>query len=98
MAVKKMRLSFDIDMPVFVQILSQYNSNMRIDMFADEKPARTPRLNGHTPQLLEGPKNRKGRNGSVSGNAAILAHLVAHKDRPIALRDLAPLMRSIGLN
>jgi hypothetical protein len=41
MALKKMRVSFDLDIEVFAQILAKANSGIKIDMFGEE--VRAPR-------------------------------------------------------
>jgi hypothetical protein len=107
MALKKMRISFDIDIPVLLSMLAAGNSAMKIDVYGDERPAKMPRAakvtgqggqNGHQPKLLEGPKPRAGRIGKISGYAAMLAHFVAHKDRGYRAIELRPVLVEIGLN
>jgi hypothetical protein len=89
MAVRKMRVSFDIDMPVFLAVLAQSNSNMRIDLFDDSKPKR---LNGKSPLLLEGPRNGH----SPSTGAALLDHLAKHKDQGFRMADLKQIGVGLG--
>jgi hypothetical protein len=103
MALKKMRISFDIDIPVLLSMLAAGNSAMKIDVYGDERPAKMPRAaktgqNGHQPKLLEGPKPRAGRIGKISGYAAMLAYFVAHKDRGYRAIELRPVLVAIGLN
>jgi hypothetical protein len=92
MALKKLRVSFDIDIPVFLQMVAAGNCAMKIDVFGDgthAKPPKQPKhLNGHSPKLLEGPK-RKSRNvGGMSNYSAILAVLAQNKDRAVKVDEL----------
>lgn len=98
MALKKMRVSFDIDIPVFLSMLATANSGMKIDVYGDDKPPKELKrqLNGHhAPKLLAAPKQRRGKGGTTS-YAAILAHLVAHKDSGFKAKELTPIIVAIG--
>lgn len=99
MALKKMRVSFDIDIPVFLSMLAAGNSGMSVDIFGDDKPAKVPKQlkNGHAPKLLEGPKDRKPR-GAVTAYSTILAFFVANKDRGIKPVEIQPQLTAIGLS
>jgi hypothetical protein len=95
MAVRKMRVSFDIDMPVFLAVLAQSNSNMRIDLFGDDKPTKVARLNGHKPLLLEGPR-RGGKR--VTAYSALLRFLADNKDKGFRASELKPAVTAVGLS
>ena len=107
MALKKMRVSFDIDIPVFLSMLAAANSGMNIDVFGDDKPPKLPKQlrNGHAPKLLEGPKQRGGAvqrgadsNGKrVTAYSTLLAFFAANKDRGIRPVELQPSLEAIGL-
>lgn len=107
MALKKMRVSFDIDIPVFLSMLAAANSGMKIDVFQDEKHARVPKQlkNGHAPALLEGPRagvaSKRGADSNgkpVTAYATILAFFVANKERGIKPVELQPALVAIGLS
>jgi hypothetical protein len=111
MALKKMRVSFDIDIPVFLSMLAAANTAMKIDVYGDEradKPPRAARLagqggqNGHAPKLLEGPRT-VARGADANGKRmtayqAILAFFVTHKDHGHKAVDIRPAVIAIGLN
>jgi hypothetical protein len=84
LALKKLRVSFDIDIPVFLQMVAAGNCAMKIDVFGDGAHAKPPKLlNGHAPKLLEGPKTRRSRGDRPSNYAVLLALLAQHKDRAV---------------
>jgi len=43
MALKKLTVSFDLSIPVFLSMLAAGNGGMKIDVFGDDKPARVPK-------------------------------------------------------
>jgi hypothetical protein len=104
MALKKMRISFDIDIPVLLSMLAAGNSAMKIDVYGDERPAKLPKQlkNGHGgPKLLEGPQPTNGRGrprGKVTAYATLLAFFATNKDRGVRPVELQPLLVAIGLN
>jgi hypothetical protein len=111
MAIKKLTVSFDLPIPVFLSMLAAGNSGMKIDVFGDDSPAKTRKLlNGANPQaLLEAPKssrtgtrNARGRDASgklVTSYRTIWDAIVAAgADKNISTRDLRLLMPRIGLS
>lgn len=74
MALKKMRVSFDLDIEVFAQILAKANSGIKIDMFGDE--ARVPRE-----KLLP-------RIGHESYHQRILNHMKKDKEKHYTTTEL----------
>jgi hypothetical protein len=102
MAIKKMRVSFVIPIEQFLGMVAASNTDMHIDIFGDDRPARTKALNGHAPKLLEAP--RKANRGTdpksgerVTGASLIAAHMIKHKDRGVALKELGPILAAAGL-
>ena len=62
MALKKLRISFDLDMELLAKILTHTNTGMKIDVFGDQpKP----------PKLLAAP-----REGRTPARILILQHLL----------------------
>lgn len=109
MAFKKVRFSFDLDMPVLLSMLAAAGSDMKIDVFADAKSAKQPKQlkNGHAPKLLEAPKrtghgtDNRGRDSNgkrMTSYSAILSFMVANKERGIRPVEMHPVMETIGLS
>ena len=109
MALKKMRVSFDLDIPVFMSMLAAANSGMNIEVFGDDKHAKIPKQlkNGHAPKLIEGPKRagtgttNRGADASgkrVTAYGTILAFFAANRERGIRPVELQPGLLAIGLS
>lgn len=100
MSAKKMRVSFDIDIPVFMSMLAAGGSAMRVDLIGDDKPARKPRkaiARQSAPKLLEGPKKQRGNGARVTARDALLSFFVLHKDRELNRTELIEPVTALGM-
>lgn len=84
MALKKMRVSFDLDMEVFAQILAKANSGMKIDIFGDE--TQVPKEKMKALPKLDG--------ASVRNH--LLAVMIANPDREYTTKELKGLVIANG--
>jgi hypothetical protein len=82
MAIKKISVSFDIDMDAFMKMLQIGNSGMHINVFGDTP--KVPKMRG--PKLLEAPER-------VGAKRLILNHLVKNKDRDVTTKELGELLK-----
>lgn len=73
MPIKKVSVTFDLDMDVFMKVLHHGNTGVRVEMFADAK---------HSPKLLPPPDR-------VGARKLILDYLVKNKDRDVVPSELA---------
>src|SRR5215831_3348581 len=103
MPLKKLRISFDIDMPTMLQMLAAGHSSMKIDVYGDDKPPRGLKqlTNGHHQKALPAPNGHKRAprpRAKVPARVLVLSHFIANPEKGFKYSDFAHLMRENGLS